>query len=127
MKHDPSGTYPVVCNQPAYFRTYFWMFKDYRLIMNQKFIEPEKELVDVSAIDGFWFLDAHDMKGMFPELEEIVTQYFEQVDSARFKRASVMFFRFKSVHAKVELIDGIPIPVDGKLCLSRFANTFGRN
>jgi len=97
LKNDPSGEYPVVCNYPAYFRAYFWMLRKYPTVINAQFCDPRKDLSDIPVSGGFWFLDAHDMKGPLPGFQQFMGRYFEPAGFAHFKRASAVFFRFKSV------------------------------
>jgi hypothetical protein len=120
MNHDPSGKFPVVSTRPAYFRAYLWMLKDYRLVKNQQYFDPEKEMVHVAAKGGFWFLDAHGKNGPSSRLHGFIEKYFEPATSVQFKGSRVMFFRFKSFSAKAKLIDGHSLPLNGEIPMNQF-------
>ncbi len=106
MQKDPTGKYPVVSSRwHPRSQDYFRLLGDKRTVINAKTFDYQKELPIIETAGGFWLLDVHDMKGPTPRMHRFLNQYFEPVDSARFKLASATFFRFKPVVGRIQLVD----------------------
>ncbi|NOZ14126.1 MAG: hypothetical protein GXO69_10885 [Acidobacteria bacterium] len=121
---DPKASKPVLAHWDYNFHAYFKMLGD-----NRKIIRPHrgsflKLVVRTSANLGFYVLKAHDMHEIDPQVHKFFEKFFLPVTDIKFHKSECVYFHFRSLAAKAELIGGVPLPEDGKLALTRFNGRF---